>query len=104
MSIRINKEACAACGKCRKVCPGNLIYTDEKGRAFNKYPKDCWGCAACLKECSYGAIQYYLGADIGGKGAHMHTRQRGGLLEWVIERADGDVRTITIHRKESNKY
>ena len=28
-------------------------------------PKDCWGCASCIKECAFGAIAFYLGAGNG---------------------------------------
>ena len=69
MSIAIKKEKCAGCRKCTSVCPGSLIKTDEDGKAYIKYPRDCWGCASCLKECKFGAIEFYLGADIGGIGS-----------------------------------
>ena len=104
MSIRMDKEKCTACGKCREVCPGSLIDADERGKAFIKYPRDCWGCAACLKECRSGAIHYYLGADIGGKGTVMQVRQRGDILEWKFTREREEIRTFRLHRKESNKY
>lgn len=104
MSIRMDREKCTACRKCMEVCPGNLICADEEGKAFIKYPRDCWGCAACLKECGRGAILYYLGADIGGKGAVMQVRQQEDFLAWKITRENGETQTISIHRKESNKY
>lgn len=66
MSIVINKELCKNCGKCANVCPGSLIKRDEDGQIFMKYPKDCWGCSSCIKECAFDAISLYLGADIGG--------------------------------------
>ena len=43
MSIRINKNKCVGCKRCLDVCPGSLIKTDETGKAYIKYPKDCWG-------------------------------------------------------------
>ena len=69
MSIIIDKEKCRKCGKCTQVCPGSLIKKDEDGKAFIKYPKDCWGCCSCIKECQFDAIGLYLGADIGGMGS-----------------------------------
>ena len=68
MSIMIDKAKCKGCGMCTSVCPGSLIYQDSEKKAFIKYPKDCWGCASCIKECHFGAIALYLGADIGGMG------------------------------------
>ena len=71
MSIMIDKAKCKGCGMCTSVCPGSLIYQDSEKKAFIKYPKDCWGCASCIKECHFGAIALYLGADIGGMGSLM---------------------------------
>ncbi|MGN1116624.1 MAG: ferredoxin family protein, partial [Candidatus Ornithomonoglobus sp.] len=41
MSITINKQKCAGCGRCRIVCPGTLIKQDGENKAYIKYPKDC---------------------------------------------------------------
>ena len=62
MSIIIDKAKWKGCGMCTSVCPGSLIYQDSEKKAFIKYPKDCWGCASCIKECHFGAIALYLGA------------------------------------------
>lgn len=104
MSIAIDREKCIGCGRCRQVCPGTLIKTDENGKAYIKYPKDCWGCTSCVKECPVHAVKFYLGADIGGTGSLVHTEKSSGLLRWVIERPDGTVTNIDIDPKESNKY
>ena len=50
MSIAINAKQCVGCGKCSMVCPGSLIHMNADGKAFIKYPKDCWGCTSCLKD------------------------------------------------------
>lgn len=104
MSIKIDRESCAGCGKCLAVCPGSLLYRDEKGKAYSRYPRDCWGCTACLKECGAGAIRYFLGADIGGRGTTLYTRREGHLLHWHAEKAGGGEEIITIDQRESNKY
>lgn len=104
MSIRIDESKCRKCGKCIEACPGNLIKRNEQGCAYLKRPRDCWGCTSCLKECAFGAISFYLGADIGGQGSEMHTEMDGDLCHWVITRADGTVQTITINKKDANKY
>lgn len=104
MSIAIDKSKCIGCGKCRTVCPGSLIKQDENGKAFIKYPKDCWGCTSCVKECPVHAVRFYLGADIGGMGSLVHTESMGDILRWVIEKSDGEISKIDINRKESNKY
>ncbi len=103
MSIEIIKDKCVACKKCLGVCPGNLIYKDVDGKSFIKYPKDCWGCTACIKECKFGAIKYFLGADIGGLGGHLYTRDKGDYLHWHIRDKEGNEKVIRIDKKESNK-
>lgn len=104
MSIAINKQKCVDCGRCQNVCPGSLIKIDESGKAYIKYPKDCWGCTSCIKECPVYAINFYLGADIGGMGSMVHTEKSGDILSWIIEKPQGDTIKIDINQRESNKY
>lgn len=104
MSIAIDRSKCIGCGKCRNVCPGSLIKMNEERKAYIKYPKDCWGCTSCIKECPVYAIRFYLGADIGGMGSLVHTEKNGDILKWIIEKQDGDITTVDINQKESNKY
>ena len=104
MSIAIDQTLCKACGACEKVCPGSLIKQRADGIAYIKYPKDCWGCTSCLKECPVNAVKFFLGADIGGMGSLVHTEKSGDILDWIIERTDGTVTEIKINQKESNKY
>jgi adenylylsulfate reductase subunit B len=104
MSIAIDKQKCIGCGKCRNVCPGSLIKLDSDNRAYIKYPKDCWGCTSCIKECHKYAISFYLGADIGGMGSLVHTEKNGDILSWIIDKPEGETIKIDINQKESNKY
>lgn len=103
MSIAIKKEECIGCRKCVNVCPGSLIKMEEK-KAYIKYPKDCWGCSSCLKECDQGAISLYLGADIGGVGSKLSADVEGDYVHWKIEKSNGEVETIEVNRKASNQY
>lgn len=103
MSIRINKGKCVGCFKCISVCPGSLI-KEEEGKAFIKYPRDCWGCVSCVKECGAGAIDFYLGADIGGNGSTMNVSRQGDILRWNIKKSDGSIQVIDVNSKNSNKY
>lgn len=104
MSIAINSQKCVGCGKCKNVCPGSLIKIDDSGKAYIKYPKDCWGCTSCVKECPAYAISFYLGADIGGMGSLVHTEKHGDILSWIIEKPQGEDIIIDINQRESNKY
>lgn len=104
MSILIDKNTCIGCGRCHMVCPGSLIYLGDDKKAYIRYPKDCWGCTSCIKECPVYAIRFYLGADMGGMGSMVHTEEDGDILRWIIERPDGERSEIRINRQESNKY
>lgn len=104
MSIRIDRLRCTGCGKCREVCPGNLLHDDGTGKTQISYPQDCWGCTSCVKECRHYAIQYYLGADIGGSGSYLYTRQEGNLLHWIIIGPDRTKKIITIDKSRANAY
>ena len=99
MSIMIDKAKCKGCGMCTSVCPGSLIYQDSEKKAFIKYPKDCWGCASCIKECHFGAIALYLGADIGGMGSLMTVKSTPDTLTWDIKKRDGSKEEILINKK-----
>ena len=103
MSIKINKELCSGCGQCRQVCPGNLLYKDDSGKTFIRYPEDCWGCTSCVKECGFKAIRYFLGADIGGRGSFLYTKKEGNLLHWIINSPDGE-KVITVDKNKANSY
>lgn len=108
MSIVIDALKCIGCTKCTQVCPGTLIEMTDLGmdrdKAVMKYPKDCWGCVSCVKECPVQAISFFLGADIGGNGSTMTTKEKGDILSWIIEKRDGTIEVIDINRKDANKY
>lgn len=104
MSIQIDKAACIGCTRCQNACPGSLIAMDADNRAYIRYPRDCWGCTACLKECQAGAIAYYLGADIGGRGSLLRVRREAGLVHWQVTLPHGGTQTITINPEDSNNY
>ena len=104
MSIAINQSKCVGCGRCSQVCPGTLIGMGSDGKACMLYPKDCWGCCSCIKECKVDAIALYLGADMGGMGSKMTVNAEDGKLYWNIEKRDGTTEQGVINQKESNKY
>lgn len=103
MSIRINKERCVGCTRCTQVCPGTLIHMEEN-KAIIRYPRNCWGCASCVKECGAGAIDFYLGADIGGQGSTMQVTKEGNLMQWQIRDPEGKTTVIEVDSTNSNQY
>jgi len=104
MSIRIDSHKCTGCGKCRQVCPGSLLYQSSAGKTEIKYPNECWGCTSCVKECSDHAIQYYLGADMGGRGSFLYTKREGQLLHWIVVAPDGSPKRLTTEQSQANAY
>lgn len=104
MSISINKDNCIGCKKCVDICPGSLIKLGDDKKAFIKYPKDCFGCTSCIKECNSCAISFFLGADIGGKGSCMTVDINEDKVIWNIVENNGDIHKIIINPKDSNKY
>ena len=67
-------------------------------------PLKCIGCTKCTQVCPVQAISFFLGADIGGNGSTMVTKEKGDILSWIIEKRDGTTQVIDINRKDANKY
>ncbi len=109
MSIAIDASKCIGCGRCSEVCPGNLIKVEETSDPKDKKaeisrPQECWGCCSCIKECPRQAIRFFLGADVGGRGAYMVFAKKHGINFWMINRPDGTTETIEVDPKNANKY
>lgn len=104
MSIQINVDKCTNCGMCRKACPGNLLTENNEHQTVMRCLEDCWGCTSCVKACKFEAISYFLGADIGGLGSTLQTKEEGDLLHWIIKHADETEKVITINKKQANTY
>ena len=103
MSIHIDRTACIGCGQCAEICPGTLIRMTD-GKAEMRYPKECWGCVSCVKQCPVHAVSLYLGADIGGMGSRMTVKKEGSLLHWTVTRPDQTTETITVDSRDANQY
>lgn len=59
--------------------------------------RTAWGCTSCLKECRFEAINFFLGADVGGKGSPTFIQAEG-----KYQYMDGDgTRTEQLRRLRS---
>lgn len=104
MSIRITQSKCVGCGMCIDACPGNLIKRNSDGKAYMLHERDCWGCTSCIKECKTGAIRFFLGADIGGRGSTLSVSEKNNISTWKIEDPNGNVKIIEVNKNDANKY
>ncbi len=104
MSIRIKQEKCVGCKNCVEVCPGNLIKIGSDKKAFIKHERDCWGCTSCIKACPIQAISFFLGADIGGRGAELTVTTKGTVRTWTVTKPDGSLSNIVVDGSAANKY
>lgn len=55
----VDKEKCKGCGKCVKICPGDVFYGSKKGEIpMVTYPEECWHEASCTLVCPVeGAVR-----------------------------------------------
>lgn len=111
MTVRINPLRCNGCGRaaepgCVLVCPGDLLYKDSANKCAIREPRDCWDCAACLKECPKQAIEMYLPVQIGGRGSTLQAKRRKNGINWLLTKPDGTEETfeiITVKVEERDK-
>ena len=56
LRIKVNKNQCVDCGKCKKVCPMNVDITDSSRKRING--TECIVCMKCVSECPKKAIKF----------------------------------------------
>lgn len=101
MTIRINRTKCNGCPgraepRCAGVCPGDLLYRDAENKAAVRDQKDCWDCAACVKECARQAIEMFLPVQIGGRGSTLKARTVKGRIIWKLTKPDNSEEVIVV--------
>lgn len=58
LRIKVNKNQCVDCGKCKKVCPMNVDITDSSRKRING--TECIVCMKCVSECLKKAIKWKI--------------------------------------------
>lgn len=101
MSVDIDRKLCNGCGsraegRCMTVCPGDLLYKDNTNHCRVRDPRDCWDCAACIKECPRQAIYMKLPVQIGSRGALLKARTQKGKLVWTLINPEGETEIFEI--------
>lgn len=79
------------------VCPGDLLFRDDTGRCALRDFRECWDCAACVKECPRQAIEMFLPVQTGGRGSTLRARTVKGCITWLLTKPDGSTEEYQIH-------
>ena len=63
-------------------------------------------CGNCItpRSIKAEAIDFFLGADIGGRGSTLTTREDGDYRLWTVTAPDGNKTVVRINKKDANKY
>jgi len=107
VTVRIDSQKCNGCGSldepfCVLVCPGDLLYRDMvENRCVIRDARDCWDCAACLKECPRQAIEMILPVQVGGCGATLTAHTLPDRIVWTLKRNDGQEQVFEISNYRS---
>ncbi|AGB42211.1 hypothetical protein Halha_2337 [Halobacteroides halobius DSM 5150] len=104
MAVKVNKKLCNGCGSCKesrcmRICPGNLLYKTEDNKATIRDKRECWDCAACVKECPNQAIEMYLPAEIGGRGSTLKAKTKRDEIIWTLKKIDGSTKKFKVKNK-----
>ncbi len=54
MRVKVDKEKCISCGKCKRVCPMNVEVTENSRKRKNA--TECILCLECIDECPKKAL------------------------------------------------
>lgn len=106
MSIFIDRNICNGCGKarearCVRICPGNLIVRKEDNKAYieEQEQRDCWTCAACVKECHVQAIELRLPFQISDHNTSLKARAKRIKTIWRLRDSEGNEEEFEILAK-----
>lgn len=99
MGVDVRLDRCDGCPRaeepfCVRICPGDLMYIADNGKAACRDEGACWDCVCCVKVCPQQAIEMRLSRQIAIGGAAMRARQLKSRTTWEVEHPDGAVETF----------
>lgn len=78
---------------CMYICPHDLMYLDqEKMKALNQEPDQCWECYSCIKICPQQAIEARPYADFVPMGGTSIPMRSSDSIMWTIKFRDGKIK------------
>jgi NAD-dependent dihydropyrimidine dehydrogenase PreA subunit len=60
VTLKIDKNKCAGCGRCIEVCPRQVFALRDK-KADIIFRDNCIECGACQKNCAFGSLAVQSG-------------------------------------------
>ncbi|MCP4751091.1 MAG: adenylyl-sulfate reductase subunit beta, partial [Proteobacteria bacterium] len=78
---------------CMYICPHDLMkLTEDKTKALNQEPVQCWECYNCVKICPQQAIEVRCYADFAPLGASCIPLRGTDTIMWTIKFRDGMIK------------
>jgi len=75
------------------ICPHDLMYLDQdKMKAQNQEPEQCWECYSCVKICPQQAIEARPYADFVPMGGTSIPMRSSDSILWTVKFRDGKVK------------
>jgi adenylylsulfate reductase subunit B len=106
MSVICDHGKCTGCRnldepRCVRNCPGDLMALDPAtGKAYNRDPRDCWDCMACVKLCPHGALETKLPYALADYGAALRPQVKEDRIIWTCKDSSGRVEEYVIRTRE----
>lgn len=78
---------------CQYICPNDLFrLNEEKTKAFNQEPEQCWECYCCAKICAQQAIEIRAYADIVPMGGSIIPLRGTDSIMWTVKFRNGNIK------------
>ena len=104
MPPKINIQKCDGClgiaePLCMRICPGDLLFVDDTGKAGCRKTRDCWDCMSCVKICPQEAISLKLPYQLGYYPAQLIPKVGADHITWICVDLHGKVERFTMRTR-----